>query len=149
MRITQRQLRQIIKEELHRTLCETPEPGAGGRPFTAADLRGEEWPDDWQEQGRDIMSIVNVIYHATDGIGTDKSELIRTISHIDTAHKYKHVDAEFQKKGGLLALINDEMDWLDAFAKVEIMETLNKNLKSAGLHFGIAGDPVTGELVRY
>jgi len=149
MKITSRQLRQIIKEELSRTLRETPEPGDGGRPFTVADLSRLEEPDDWEEQDRDIMSIGNNIHRATSGMGTDKSVLMSAISQINTERKYAHIDAMFQKKGGLLALINDEMDWLDAFAKVEIMETLNKNLKSAGLRFGIAGDPATGELVRY
>jgi len=130
MRITSRQLRQIIREELAKELTSITET------------------QDRTQQDADIASIQRMLTQAFDPDailpGTDEESLLDAVSMIDTRYKFEKLDVWCVKTFGrsLTEQISSELETIDLPYARQIFDILSRNLGPAGLRFSREGSGV-------
>jgi len=130
MRITSRQLRQIIREELARE---------------RTNLNEEQ---DRPQQDLDISNIQRMLTQAFDPDtilpGTDEESLLDAVSMIDTRYKFERLNVWCVKTfgGDLAEQISDELETIDLPYARKIFDILSRNLGPAGLTFSREGSGI-------
>ena len=125
MRITQRQLRQIIKEELRRST------NVSSRRMFEASLAGEA-DDEWTGDGEVLALeyILPEIISAIEGVGTYDGILLDAIDSIKTGNQLDIIDRELKKTKGESFRDYVFKDLIFPVKEHETIQTIIKHLNS-------------------